>query len=332
MQNNDHYSLLGVAPEADTAAIRKAYHRLALLHHPDRNPGDAGAAERFRQISEAYRILSDPEKRRAYDRPLRSMYDAYSEQSALHAFLEVKVDRISAKLNEEIELVFEFGPDGRFFKKPDLRGWFLAAGPFVDHKIVRRSGQTMRETTLRYTVCPMRTGNLIIPPASIRYNEQECRSKEVRLRIDQNVCYFRKGEEAGANPMRVYLHKEQLSSQTIYAKVMLHQHVVLIPRSDMAAWYHKVGRILKIGMAACGAGVAFLQGESTIAGFVLGSAFGGLNCHAMYRVMGIKSRFYYANHHPLVLEYLQDGYLPGSEPNEGFLGSKRWNFIKSLFL
>jgi hypothetical protein len=324
--------VLGVPPEADIATIRKAYHRLALLHHPDRNQGDEGAAERFRQISEAYRILSDPEKRRAYDRPFRSGYDAYSEQFTLQAFLEARVNRVTAKLNEEVELVFEFGPDGRFFKKPDLRGWFLAAGPFVDHKIVNRSGQMMRETTLRYTVCPMRTGDLVIPPASIRYNHQECRSEEIRLRIEQNVCYFKKGEEAGPNPLRVYLHKEELSSQTIYAKVMLHQHVVLIPRSDIAAWYHKTGRILKVAMAACGAGLALLNGESTIAGFVLGSAFGGLNCHAMYRVMGMKSRFYYTSHHPLVGEYLDDGYLPGSSPNDGLLGSKRWDFIKSLFL
>lgn len=335
MGSEDYYLILGVARNADQDAIRKAYHRLAMLHHPDRNPDDPGAAERFRKIHEAYQVLGNPQKRQMYDRPFAG-FESYAGSYTLQAYLDARVDRISARLNEEVELTYVFGPEGRFFKKPDLRGWYLAGGPVVDHRLVSRSGQLVRETTLRYTVCPMISGDLVIPAASIRYNHQLCVSNEIKLHIEPNECYFRQGERAGGNPLRVYLHKEQLTSQTIYAKVMLHQHVVLIPRSDLAAWYHKVGRILKIGMAACGAAWAALHGDSSIIGALAGSAFGGLNCHIMYRTMGIKSRFYYAHQHPLVQEYYEEGYLPGREPNEGLFGSKkgikRWEFVKSLFL
>jgi hypothetical protein len=64
----DYYALLGVDPDATLAQIKKAYRKLARQHHPDTNPGDPDAAARFRQITEAYDILSDPGRRDAYDR------------------------------------------------------------------------------------------------------------------------------------------------------------------------------------------------------------------------------------------------------------------------
>ncbi|MEZ4598519.1 MAG: DnaJ C-terminal domain-containing protein [Syntrophotaleaceae bacterium] len=63
----DYYAVLGVAKDADQDAIKKAYRKLALKHHPDKNPGDAKAEEKFKEITEAYAVLSDPEKRRQYD-------------------------------------------------------------------------------------------------------------------------------------------------------------------------------------------------------------------------------------------------------------------------
>lgn len=64
----DYYQVLGVPSDADQAAIKAAYRKLALKYHPDRNPGDKSAEERFKQINEAYAVLSDPEKRSRYDR------------------------------------------------------------------------------------------------------------------------------------------------------------------------------------------------------------------------------------------------------------------------
>ena len=63
----DHYAVLGVERNADAEEIKKAYRRLTLQFHPDRQPGDANAQERFRQINQAYDVLGDPRKRARYD-------------------------------------------------------------------------------------------------------------------------------------------------------------------------------------------------------------------------------------------------------------------------
>lgn len=63
----DYYAVLGVSKDASAEAIKKAYRKLALKYHPDRNPGDKKAEETFKEITEAYAVLSDPEKRKQYD-------------------------------------------------------------------------------------------------------------------------------------------------------------------------------------------------------------------------------------------------------------------------
>ncbi len=64
---HDYYEVLGVPRGVETAELKSAYRRLALQYHPDRNPGNPEAAEKFKEASEAYAVLSDPEKRASYD-------------------------------------------------------------------------------------------------------------------------------------------------------------------------------------------------------------------------------------------------------------------------
>ncbi|PSF36277.1 molecular chaperone DnaJ [Aphanothece hegewaldii CCALA 016] len=63
----DYYAVLGVSKSASNDEIKKAFRKLAVKYHPDRNPGDKAAEERFKEISEAYEVLSDPDKRQKYD-------------------------------------------------------------------------------------------------------------------------------------------------------------------------------------------------------------------------------------------------------------------------
>jgi curved DNA-binding protein len=67
MDYKDYYQTLGVSRDADAKEIKRAFRKLARQHHPDVNPGDKKAEERFKEINEAYEVLSDPEKRRKYD-------------------------------------------------------------------------------------------------------------------------------------------------------------------------------------------------------------------------------------------------------------------------
>ncbi len=67
----DYYAALGVPKDADAAAIKKAYRRLARDLHPDKNPGNSEAENRFKEVSEAYDVLSDPKRRAEYDEARR---------------------------------------------------------------------------------------------------------------------------------------------------------------------------------------------------------------------------------------------------------------------
>ena len=77
MAKQDYYQILGIKRDAKPEEIKKAYRRLARKYHPDVNPGDKAAEERFKLMSEAHDVLSDPKKRSVYDR-----FGQYSENLA----------------------------------------------------------------------------------------------------------------------------------------------------------------------------------------------------------------------------------------------------------
>jgi len=68
MSKRDYYEILGVSKGATADEIKKAYRKVAMQYHPDRNPGDKAAEEKFKEAAEAYEILSDTDKKTQYDR------------------------------------------------------------------------------------------------------------------------------------------------------------------------------------------------------------------------------------------------------------------------
>ena len=82
----DYYELLGVAKNADATAIKKAYRKLAKKYHPDTNAGDPTAEQKFKDVTEAYSILSDPEKRKLYDQFGHAAFDGSMPEGGAYTY------------------------------------------------------------------------------------------------------------------------------------------------------------------------------------------------------------------------------------------------------
>jgi molecular chaperone DnaJ len=119
MAKRDYYEVLGVSRDSGADEIKKAYRKLALQHHPDRNKGDKGAEEKFKEAAEAYEVLSDLEKRQLYD---RFGHDGL-RQTGFTGFRDF--DDIFSSFGDIFEEFFGFGARGsarsRVRKGADLR-------------------------------------------------------------------------------------------------------------------------------------------------------------------------------------------------------------------
>jgi len=134
----DYYRILGLKEEASDEEIKKAYRRLALQCHPDRNPGDKEAEERFKEISEAYGVLIDKEKRRQYDRFRHMGFEGaelgfrYSQEDIFRDLFKNPYARdIFEELSREFHR-FGFQFDQAFFNRVFFGGrGFIFGGVFI---------------------------------------------------------------------------------------------------------------------------------------------------------------------------------------------------------
>ena len=105
--DKDYYAILGIRREATEEEIRKAYRRLALEWHPDRRPGDPHAADRFKEISEAYAVLIDPAKRREFDEASRVGRPGAFRHSQDDLFRDLFADERASGIFEDLAREFE---------------------------------------------------------------------------------------------------------------------------------------------------------------------------------------------------------------------------------
>lgn len=142
MEFKDYYAILGVPRNADEKEIKKAYRRLARKYHPDLNPGDKEAERKFKEINEAYEVLSDPEKRKRYDE-LGAAWATYGQRDT-EAFWQDFYRRYgpSAQTStSHFETEFEFGDFSDFFK--------MFFGDLLGDRTRSR-----RATTFRFSTAP----------------------------------------------------------------------------------------------------------------------------------------------------------------------------------
>ena len=116
MTKRDYYEVLGVARNASDDEIKKAYRQLALQYHPDRNPGNAEAEEAFKEASEAYEVLRDPEK--------RGLYDRFGHEGLRNTGFQgfTNFDEIFSSFSSIFEDFFDFGPRSRRRRTGPMRG------------------------------------------------------------------------------------------------------------------------------------------------------------------------------------------------------------------
>ncbi|MFH0811649.1 MAG: DnaJ domain-containing protein [Pseudomonadota bacterium] len=107
MVKKNYYNILGVEKDASEEEIKKAYRKLALLHHPDRNSGNEDAEEKFKEISEAYAILSDRNKRLTYDSYGHTKFQKkYPSEDILHNINFPDLLRELFRFGKDLEGVF----------------------------------------------------------------------------------------------------------------------------------------------------------------------------------------------------------------------------------
>ncbi len=172
----DYYAILGVPRNASPEEIKKAYRRLALQYHPDRNPGDKAAEEKFKEITEAYSVLIDPEKRALYDqygleglRRQAGTADRYWNPEIFRDF----EDLFRWFMNGGWERIFHFGWDWEMW--PGHRGQDARPGEDLQYTLEITLEEAFRGKTVtlqipRHIVCP------------------DCRGVGTRERARRQIC------------------------------------------------------------------------------------------------------------------------------------------------
>ncbi|MGH7313843.1 MAG: DnaJ domain-containing protein [Candidatus Rokuibacteriota bacterium] len=216
--DTDYYQVLGVDPQAPDDEIRRAYRRLALQWHPDRNPNHPQAGERFKEISEAYAVLIDAGKRRQYDRLRQAGVPSGFRPSREDLFRDLFADPRASAIFEELAREFErlgLRVDRQAFRKTLFQGrGVIAGGVFVITPLTPALAllRLMRGAFRRPTESPGREGVLA---RALRIGRHLLGLPSLPTGTDltgADVSYplrLTRSEAARGGPKRVTLSREQ---------------------------------------------------------------------------------------------------------------------------
>jgi molecular chaperone DnaJ len=187
-QTKDFYRVLGVAENASPDEIKKAYRKLAKQYHPDANPNDNAAAERFKEVSEAYSVLSDDDKRKQYDqmrkfgglggfRPGAGRPGAGGAPGGGATFTFDDLDLGGGGLGDIFGSIFDFGKRGRGGARPGgpERGENIEYAVQIPFRTAVRGGKVTIEVPVTED-CPTCSGSGAAPGATIN-TCPECQGK-----------------------------------------------------------------------------------------------------------------------------------------------------------
>jgi len=221
--DKDYYQVLGVDPQAQDDEIRRAYRRLALQWHPDRNPGRPQAGERFKEISEAYAVLIDAGKRDQYDRLRQAGAPSGFRPSREDLFRDLFADPRASAIFEELAREFErlgLRVDRQAFRKTLFGGrGIIAGGVFVITPLTPALAllRLMRGAFRRPTESPLRESVLA---RALRIGRHLLGLPSLPTGVD--VTYplrLSRAEAARGGPKRLTLNREHRHDDEVLVKI-----------------------------------------------------------------------------------------------------------------
>lgn len=238
MSNRNYYTILEVNESADQGAIKAAYYRLAQKFHPDKHGGDVGYTARFKEINEAYQVLSDQQKRQAYDLTFRvGKRGVMPTEIPFVYYLKFTASKNFLKQFEEFTIEYRFPSEARFFKRQKFDDWYIIEGPIIQHVEVLIEGIKRKETIIRYVLAPLKRGTLFFESPSVIINNKRVNATPLYIQVVEQFCSVYPSERASGTPLIIELEKTKEIHTTHFVKLKTLKRLVIIP---VGSTYKKV--------------------------------------------------------------------------------------------